>query len=200
MATIVHLDSTRRDFNNFPNPAAYDLLPNQIADWEIDRKINFKHPRMKNPTTTVISTLNLRSLIIPYIVGQTDDLLGEPHIYVNIDFIGISQSNLINIPDGPDTGLVYPSIKPSKFVCSLSNVQSDAAAVPKWIHFHALYEQLVLADLKRPIRVQIYKRDGTLLTITDTGLPASPDLDLQTFITLAIQPYSRDADYSHLTE
>jgi hypothetical protein len=203
MAVYIHLDSSRRDFRRDINPAGYDLSSTQVDGWFRDRTINFKAPMYHNPSTTTFSTLNIVSLVLPYIVGVTDTLLSEPHIYVNIEFLGIPQRNLVNIPNGPPTGLNYPYLDKIKFICNISGVQADAAAVSKWIHFRPLFEQILLADITKPIRIEMFTRDGTAITIVDPGLalvPKVPDPAYQTFITLEVQPYSRDVGYSHVTE
>ena len=190
MSTFVDLDSQYRDFEIYPNPHSYELVPRQIETWfRKSRKVRAVQQGPHANPLEFATTVNMRYLTIPY----TTELSAEPRVYVDFHSHKYNDIHLIQTIDGRHQTM--------RFICEQSRVQSDEGGTPIWIHYKCEMEQTLRFDRDNMITFQITTRDGEILPSNDNVLPASPDPTKQTLATFEISPYIRDNDYSnHMTE
>jgi hypothetical protein len=184
MATFIDLDSVWRDRELYPNPANYELTPDQVATWfSAPRNIN---ALPKNPTLKpldFVCTVNAMNLTIPY----NDITASLPRIYVDFHSKFYNDRNMIYSPDNRHVS--------DKFIFTHDKVQSDINDNKIWIHFKCTMQQTMRFKRNDIVSFTISSRDGTVLTFPDNEPPEDPDPLMQTMCTFEIVPYGRDADY-----
>ncbi|MDB4769404.1 hypothetical protein OAG24_00415 [bacterium] len=190
MSTYFHLDSLFRDRETWPNPASYEVKPDQVATWFRQARSVRAHPQ--NPSTSpleFVSSINLHHLIIPYDAS----FVGLPVLYVEFRSKKYNDIHLVHSIEGNKADVQY--------VCVLEKIQNDSAGDPMWIHFRSTMEQVMRFRRGDEIIFKVTTRDGSVLPNVDTLVPIAADPNKQILATFDVIPYIRDGDYdNHMKE
>jgi len=186
MATFIDLDSIWRDREVNPNPAEYELRPQQVETWFRGARSVRAHPQNPNlQPLEFATTVNIRYLTVPY----TEFLAGIPRLYVDLHTVKYNDIHLIQTIDGR-----HPT---ARFICAFDKIQNDAGGEPLWIHYACRMEQTMRFKRDDPVVFRVMTRDGSVLPNTDTLVPEDPDPNKQILATFEITPYIRDGDYEN---
>lgn len=190
MSSYFHLDSLFRDRETWPNPANYQLKPDQVGTWYRQARSIRAHPQ--NPSTNPLefaTSIKLHHLIIPYDAAFAN----LPVLYIEFRSKRYNDIHLVQSIEGNKADV--------QFVCINQKIQNDGAGSPLWIHFASTMDQVMRFSRGDEIIFKVTTRDGTVLPNQDTTPPIAADPNKQILATFEVTPYIRDGDYdNHMKE
>lgn len=185
MALYLNIDSHFRDRQSYPNPGEFSFTGNQ-NHLQQSYKMVRSHPQIHSPRGSLLHTINLKKLTLPYNTLFTV----LPRILVDFHAHGVDDQNLISTPG-------QHNISGAKFVCFLDRIQYDNNSNPVWMHWISLSEQAMRFKQDAPLNIRIMDDIGNTLTIPDNAPDEAADNMQQVKLLFEIQPYLRDTDYAH---
>lgn len=188
MANLIFLDSYWRDFITYPNPAQYDIPPEQLlGGWFAQSREVRGNPQ--DPVTRpheFATDIKLHHLIVPYSV----DVVSLPLLILDMHTQPYNDINLIATIDG-----TLPS---ARFICPFDKVQNDSTGAPMWIHYKGGIQQTLRFKRNGTVTFKVMGRNGETIPIVDIVPPnTTPDPNKQILVTFEVIPYIRDADFDH---
>lgn len=186
MADFIVLNSIFRDREQYPNPANFVVGSEQMKDWlPQPRAVRAFPSEVSNRPLLFVNTLKILHLVLPYQADLQD--LGL--VYVNVFSQKFDDKNLVYMMEA--------SMPQIKFVCEWDKTQNDSAGDPAWIHYKTNMSQVMRFAKNTPVTFQIYKPDGSIVSINDNLPPTPADPTKQVFATIEVVPYQRDDEFSH---
>lgn len=198
MATYIDLDSTYRNFVDYPNPADYVVEDKQVRDWIREpRTVNALSNRPSNKAIEFMQTVEIEGFTLPYtaftytnsvgvvVTSHTADLR---RIYLDVHSVRYNDLRMIQT--------IEDKLNKARFVLLQDKIQSDSLGNPFLIQFKTQrMNQAMRFSRNEPIKFTVMQENGYTIVISDPG--ATPDPTKQVWVNLAIKPYYRDAEYSN---
>jgi hypothetical protein len=185
MSTFIDLDSIWRDRLTYPNPAFYEVTPDQVNTWFASARSIRATPQNNNTRPLEFATdVSLQVLTLPY----NSTLVTYPRIYLDFHSKLYNDRFLISTING-----VNPE---ARFICVLDKIQYDSNNNPIWMHYRSTMKQTLRFKRDDSVVFAITTRDGSILPFfidNNTDLPIDPTQ--QTLATFELIPYIRDAKY-----
>lgn len=185
MADYVHLDSTYRDRQQYPNPFNYVVSATKCSGW-------CKQPRQvkalggPQPSTQEFAvSIRPLEMTLPYSTAMTS----VPYVYVDVHGKTYNDENLVRS--------INDSIKPVRFVFTNPSVQYDNNGVGKWIRFYSSMEQVMRFKRDDDLVVKIMDRSLNPFANPDNAIPNPLNPLAQTYLTFCLTPYIRDASFTN---
>lgn len=197
MATFIDLDSTYRNFVDYPNPADYVVEDKQVRDWIREaRQVTAFSNRPGNKVIEFMQTVEIEGFTLPYtaitytnsvgtvITTHTADL---QRIYLDVHTLQYNDLRMIQSIDS--------KLNKARFVLLQDKIQTNLAGNPFLIQFKTRMNQSMRFPRNEPLKFTVMQENGHTIVISDPG--ATPDPTKQVWANLVIKPYYRDAEYSN---
>ncbi len=185
MSTFVHLDSTYRDRQQYPNPADFRLSPNKLTGWTSQsRTVRALPPSVPAPLEFVTSVRAL-DLTIPY--SQT--FITLPYLYVDFHTKTYDDQNLVFSID--------QTLRSTRFIFTNPSIQYDGAGIPIWIHWFCSMDQVMRIKRNDDVIFTVTTDGNTPLTNLDAVIPLPLDPSKQIKATFGLTPYILDGSFTN---
>jgi hypothetical protein len=187
MSNLIFLDSYWRDYETWPNPAEYDIPPEQLqGGWFAQSREVRASPQDPVTRPHEFSTvIKIHHLIVPYDVS----IAGYPLLIIDMHTQPYNDINLIATIDG--------NLQNGRFICPFDKIQNDSNGNPLWIHYKGGIEQALRFKRNGTVTFKVMGRNGAVLPNLDSVPPGPPNPDKQILATFEATPYIRDADFDH---
>jgi hypothetical protein len=175
----------------FPNPASFEITPEQLTGWYQNARQIRAHPGQNSKkayefaTTVKMCNLILPNLDAAYAPGTNP--INEPKLFVKFTTRKFRNVNLISTIGAKNHDVQHVAV--------LDKEQNSGTT--KWLHYKCNFEQTMRFSRDHPLEFEIRRQDGTTLVIADSALPLPPITARQVHATFEITPYIRDADFDN---
>lgn len=193
MANYIHIDSSYRDKEEYPNENNFQLTAKQVQGW--NKYARSVRPFPQNPSLQPLdfaSSLKIVSIITPY----SEFIAQQPYLFLcfgNIQSgVGYSDISLVSTINNHHNDI--------RFVLFQRKIQKDDSGQKIWIHWTSEMEQVTRFRRDVEMIMTLKTRFGVVLPSLDTD-PYQTDISKQVSCTVEITPYLRDASYdNHYTQ
>lgn len=209
MSTQIHVDSTWRNRNEYPNPAEFIISIDMINSWRtVDRTVQPVRPHNKMQATNMLHTVKLLNLTIPnvavantitnatlqgskFVTTTTIAVMDAPFIYVSLHSADmVNDSRLVNTLEGGRNSY-NRTLKDAVFVAYYDKTQNN------WIQYKTNMLQSYRLDTTKELKFRLFDNTGQTLQLTDTSPPTYPNGAVQVNAVFEVTPYIRDDRYEN---
>lgn len=197
MSTFIDLNSTYRNFTDYPNPADYTVESNQVQDWIREaRQVTAFSNRPGNKAIEFMQTVGIVGLTLPYTAityTNSSGVIVNTHtadlqrIYLDVHSLRYNDLRMIQSIDD--------RLNKARFVLLQDKIQTNFSGNPFLIQFKTRMDQAMRFSRNEPLKFTVMQEDGYTIVISDPG--PTPDPTKQVWANLVITPYYRDAEYSN---
>jgi hypothetical protein len=185
MSNFIHLDSTYRDRQQYPNPASFRVNSKDLGGWASQARTVRALPANVPAPLEFATSVRPLELTIPY----NQAFIALPYLYVDFHTKTYDDQNL--------TYSINQTLRETRFVFTTPSIQYDGLGVPIWIRWFCSMEQVMRFKRNDDVIFKVTSDGSTPLTNLDTLIPNPIDLTKQIKCTWCITPYIRDGDYTN---
>ena len=197
MATFIDLDSSYRNFVDYPNPADYVVEDRQVKDWLREpRQVTAFSNKPSNKVIEFMQTVEVVGFTLPYTAITYTNSVGTivnthtadlRRIYLDVHTLQYNDLRMIQSIDG--------KLNKARFVLIQDKIQLNSAGNPFLIQYKTRMNQSMRFPRNEPLKFTVMQENGHIIVIPDPGI--TPDPTKQVWTNLVIKPYYRDAEYSN---